>query len=148
VQQRPEIRSFGLWFLLSVVTFGIANIFYQYYIIKDMERLEYQTKHDYSNAYFARTTRLDAFEMLLWYIFFSPVFFYKKYETLHQHLKTTHRETRDLPPSGQTVVIAFIVIIFTFWLVIPLLIVPFLFLYWEWKWQAALNQHIRNHGLA
>ena len=144
----PEYRSYRYWLLLSIITFGIANIIYQYKISEDLTHLEHHTKHNYTE-WAPYHTRVNVGEMLIFLIIFAPIFYYKKYNTLHQHLKVAHNEHRNLPLSGQEAVIFGILGFFFGIITLGLGFIVFFFvsLHFESKWQNALNQHIINHGV-
>jgi hypothetical protein len=146
IGQYPQTRSYINWFLISIFTFGIGYVFYAYFVAEDLEKLEMYSQHNYGNAYVTPNTRVSPVEMILWYIFFSPVYLYKKYNSLYQHLNLAHGEKPSIP-SGQTVLIAMGITIFTFWLVLPIFIFAVVFLVWENQWQNAMNRHIINHDL-
>ena len=99
-----EIRSFWMWFLLGIVTFGIASIVYLYYNIEDLNKLDQHPK-----PAGVPSTHTDTSNLLIIVIiglctgFLSIIMIiatYMKFEKLHKYVAAHPQRQQTLPISG------------------------------------------------
>ena len=99
-----EIRSFWMWFLLGIITFGIASIAYLYYNIKDLEKL---AQHPAPAG--VKSPTIDTSNLLLFVIIglftgllslLMLIGTYLKFQKLHEYIKSHPQKQHTLPVSG------------------------------------------------
>ncbi len=140
-------RSWGMYVLLSFITFGIAYIIYRYLNYKDLR--DHYFNHPNEKAYPTYDINPDIYIILD--IILAPIIVwgvystYKKYMLLHNHILTTPYKPFSNAPSGGTIV--FVIILTILLSFISLGFITFIYLlYAEYKWQNVFNQHLMLHG--
>jgi len=128
-----EIRSFWMWTLLGIVTFGIASFIYLYYNIEDLNKLD-----QYPKPAGVPSTRIDTSNMLIIVLigfftgFISIIMLiatYMKFEKLYKYVQAHPQRQQTMPVSGgrlilTSIISSFCLGILSFGIYLPILIIP------------------------
>ena len=136
----PVVREFGTTrryrrvFLLSLLTFGIYYIIYQWRLFEDLQDHFDRAFHTEPRSF---PTRNNPTTMLIFLILFPIYAYYIKYQTLHQHIESSNIKTQDNCLDGTSSLLSFIFLCWCTFGIYPLMM--------ESKWQNAFNEHIIAH---
>jgi arginine exporter protein ArgO len=128
------IRSFNRVILLSLCTFGIYYLLYQWWLFEDLQEHYKEAQKVEPNAV---PTRNNPTTMFIFVLLFAPYAIYTKYHLLHEHIATSRVETvRNCAPALQALIMIWFFSICTLGIYSIIL---------EYRWQKAFNAHILAH---
>jgi len=99
-----EIRSFWMWFLLGMITFGIANFVYLYYNIEDLNKLDRHPRPAGVPSTHTDTSNMTILIIIGLFTGFLSIIMiiatYMKHQKLHDYIKAHPQRQQTLPMSG------------------------------------------------
>ncbi len=127
-------RKYRRVFFLSLVTFGIYYIIYQYWIFQDFEEHHEKAFDTEPRSY---PLIINPTTMLIFLFIFPFYPIYIKYTLLYDHIRTSRIQSPENCSIGIKAVLSFVILGICTIGIAPILI--------ESQWQRAFNKHIIAH---
>ena len=129
-----SIRKYWRVFFLSLLTFGIYYIFYQFWLFKDLDEHFNKAFQVEPKSY---PTKVNPTTMIV-FLFLFPIYpIYIKYQLLHEHIATSNIRSEENCTVSYKAIVGFLLFSICTLGILPIIM--------ENRWQKAFNEHILAH---